>query len=92
VTISADGAIPQGRYRYFRIGGSDPREVIKLFGVRQRFARSALEVGGPGVRRIRVGYHPGNELHIVFDLTGPGAKIREIRGAGSALRVDFETP
>ncbi len=91
VVIAADGAVPQGRYKYSRLD-SPPRELIKLYGVRQPFAKTALTVGGPAVQRIRLGYHPGNELHIVLDLADPQARIREVRSVGSRLVVELEVP
>ncbi len=89
VVIVGDGSVPQGRYRYSRLS-SPPRELIRLSGVVQPFAKTALQVGGPAVDRIRFGYHPGNELHIVLDLADPRARIREVRSVASGLEVDLE--
>lgn len=88
VTLTGDGAIPTGRYRYFHLAGDAPREVVKLMGVSQGFRQSQLTVGGPGVRRIRTGFHKvqgGNEQHVVIDLLGPRWKITEVQSVGSAL-------
>ena len=90
VTLTGDGAIPTGRYRYFHLGGDAPREVVKLLGVSRSFRQNQLTVGGPGVRRIRTGFHRvqgGNEQHVVIDLLGPRWKITEVRSVGSTLEL-----
>ncbi|MCP3963815.1 MAG: PilZ domain-containing protein [bacterium] len=90
VVLTADGDIPAGRYKYFRLPGDSPREVFKLMGARQRYRESLVTVGGPGVRQIRVGYHraqDGNEIHVVLDLLGPRWKVTEVRNLGPRLEL-----
>ena len=86
--MTADGPIQTGRYKYFRIDGAEPREVIKLMGVTRGYSPSQVNVGGPGLRRIRFGYHRkpgGNELHVVLDLVGQQWMVTEVQTAGSGL-------
>lgn len=90
VVLTADGAIPTGRYEYFRLGGKSPREVVKLAGMARRFERPLVEVGGPAVRQIRTGFHRkegGNEIHVVIDLLGAEWKLTEVRNQGDRLEL-----
>ncbi len=90
VVLTADGQIPTGRFRYFRLDGGSPREVIKLMGVQQDFSKSQMTVGGPGVQRIRIGYHKaagGHETHVVLDLTEPEWSVTEVNNVGSKLEL-----
>jgi len=93
IVITADGTIPAGRYKHLRLEGENPREVIRFTGVRQRYPKSELPVGGPGVRQIRVGYHrrtEGNELHVVLDMLDQNSRVTEILNRGSKLEVMVE--
>ncbi len=93
ITISADGPIPEGRYKHFRLDQTPPREVIRLLGVKERFSRASLTVDEPGVAQIRTGYHArpeGNELHVVIDLTDPRYQIGAITLRGSRLEVEIK--
>ncbi len=85
VTLTGDGPILTGRYKYYHLSGGEPREVVKLTGLSGGFPKSQMTVGGPGVQRIRTGFHGGNELHVVLDLTGPGWQITGVESAGNAL-------
>ena len=88
VTLIADGPIPTGRYSYFRLPGTTPREVIKLLEVRHGFATSRFKVDVQGIDQIRVGYHPKpREIHIVIDLSQARWKIVEVRNLGHQLEV-----
>ncbi len=95
VVIEADGPIPSGSYRHFRLDGDSPREVIRLLGVSRQFDRSKLEVGSPTVRQIRTGFHKksaGNELHVVLDLAARGARVSDIRTVDSGLEILITGP
>ena len=93
--FTTNGSIPEKRWRHFRLSGDTPREVVRILGVNKPFDRTQIEVGGPGVRQIRLGYHKksrGNELHVVMDMSSPQAKISEVQSRGSQLVVRVEIP
>jgi hypothetical protein len=95
VVFTTDGTIPEKRWRHFRLSGDTPREVVRILGVKKPFGRTQIQVGAPGLRQIRVGYHKksrGNELHVVMDMGSPSAKISRVWSAGSQLMVRVETP
>jgi len=95
VIFTTNGSIPEKRWRHFRLSGDTPREVVRILGVNKPFDRTQIEVGGPGVRQIRLGYHKksrGNELHVVMDMSSPQAKISEVQSRGSQLVVRVEIP
>jgi len=93
--LAADGRIPEGRYRHFRLDGGNPREVVRFLGVREKFARTEIPVGEGGIERIRVGFHEkrrGNELHVVVDLANPAFEMLEVRPAGNKLELLIGQP
>jgi len=95
VVLETDGAVPEGRYRHFRLDGDSPREVIRLIRVRRGFDRRNLAVGGPAVDRIRTGYHRRGgveELHVVLDLTGAAYQLTELRAVGNRLEAVIVRP
>ena len=96
IILTADGSIPTGRYRYFRLAGGSPREVIKLIGVARDYPKSQMTIGGPGVQRIRFGFHRnagGNEQHVVLDLTGPRWAVTDVASVGNRLELTLtESP
>jgi Tfp pilus assembly protein PilZ len=95
VVLETDGAVPEGRYRHFRLGGDEPREVIRLIRVRRGFDRRNLSVGGPAVDRIRTGYHRRGgveELHVVLDLTGAAYQLTELRAVGTRIEAVIVRP
>ena len=90
ITLTADGPIPVARYHHFRLTGGATREVVKLMGVDQPYPEAQLAIGGPGVERIRIGFHKsagGNDIHVVMDLTGPRWMVTEITNVGSRLEL-----
>ena len=95
VIFTTNGVIPEKRWRHFRLGGETPREVVRILGVTRPFGESPIQVGGPGVQQIRIGYHRkngGNELHVVLDLSSPQAEIGEVRAEGEKLVVRVKSP
>ena len=90
VEIEADGAIRQGRFSYFRISGENPREVIKLKGVVQKYPQSVIPLTGSPVSRIRVGYHANKELHLVLDMLDSSTTISSVRTRGNTLEIFLE--
>ncbi len=95
VRISTDGEVREGRFRYFRLEGKSPREVIVITGVTGPFGRPAIAIDSPIVAGLRTGYHRkngGNEVHIVVDLADPEAKITACRAVGRRLEVDIQLP
>ena len=89
VVFEGDGPIPESRYHHFRLNGDPPREVIQFKGVGEEFEETNLEVGGPGVERIRTGFHKkrsGNELHVVLDMV-PGGRVTALQSLGFGLEV-----
>ena len=92
VILELDGTVPESRLRHSRLGGSEPRELIRLYGVRQGFDRQQILVDLPQIRRIRFGYHKksrGNELHIVLDMVG-NARVTEVRRSGARVAIQVE--
>ena len=90
IVIATDGAVPKARYKHSRLGGENPRELIRFSGVRMRYKDPVIPVGGPLVWQIRTGYHKkssGNELHVVIDLLDKKAKVTRLRNVGSAIEV-----
>jgi PilZ domain len=91
VVILGDGVFSPSRFDTFRLEGAAPREIVRFFGATERFPKSALAVGMRGLSQIRTGSHPdrgrGPELHVVFDLTAPKAKIMALDPVGERLVI-----
>jgi len=78
VTIVTNGSVPEGAFSHFRLEGGNPREVIRLRGVDDRYRRPSVPVSTGEVKQVRLGYHAkpeGNELHVVIDLASPRVKL-----------------
>lgn len=88
IVIETDGEIPASRYSSARLEG---RELIKLYGVKDRYGKKELAVGDRWVKGLRFGYHAGgargNEVHVVIDLASPSAKVARITSEGRRLVV-----
>ena len=78
VTIVTDGTVPAEAFSHFRLEGANPRQVIRLRGVDDRYRRASVPVSTGEVKQVRIGYHArpeGNELHVVLDLASPRVKL-----------------
>ncbi len=92
VVLQGDGEISRGRTRRFHMVGLEPREGVVLRGVRQRFKRETMKVGGPRVARIRTGFHRrsgDDELHVIFDLLDARGPRPRLNFDGAQLEVLF---
>jgi hypothetical protein len=90
VTLWANGGFLDERVVHSRIGGEQPREVVKLRGVDLPYRELVIPAGTGTLERIRTGFHPRqpvNELHVVLDLAGPGARLEKMETDGAALRL-----
>jgi uncharacterized protein (TIGR02266 family) len=93
--IAGAGPIAPAQVDHFRVGGEQPRLVVRIAGVERPYGRGTVEVGGPLVERVRTGFHPATggsragSLHVVFDLAGSGAAAT-VDTAGGRVRVRIE--
>ena len=90
VTLSLDGALPEGAWRHWRAASPPPREVLELLGARRGYPRQQVTVGSPLLEQIRFGFHPGgdgDELRVVLDLASPAVSVRRVESEGLSLRV-----
>jgi molecular chaperone DnaK len=92
VTIVTNGAVPPDAFSHFRLEGANPREVIRLRGVDDRYRRSSVAVSTAEVKQVRLGYHAkpeGNELHVVIDLTSPRVTLLRTTPVDNRLELLF---
>jgi hypothetical protein len=92
VTIVTDGTMGEGSYDIVRIREGAPRELIRIYGISRPFNPNQLDVDSPQIVRLRTGLHADGArgvLHVVADLTGPGAAITLVRAEGRRLIVTF---
>jgi len=90
ITVTADGAVVTGRYRYAQIGSGSPRLLLRMLGVQKGSHPDALTVGTDQVQRIRTGYHPAStnqDLHIVLDLASPAVVVDRVEARGNQLLI-----
>ena len=66
---------------------SPPRALIVVSGIRRAFPQPKITVGTGEARQVRIGYHGGDELHVVIDLAGPDVKVSGIDQDGQRLRI-----
>jgi molecular chaperone DnaK len=93
VILWGNGAIPASVYSQSRIDGNPPRELFRLSGIRQPFAKARIVVGTPEVLQIRTGIHPGahgNELHVVLDLAHPNVTVTQVEAGPQRLRIHLQ--
>jgi hypothetical protein len=89
VILWGNGAMRPESYKGINVD-SPPREVIQIRGIQRPFAPLRIPVGTPEVKQIRVGYHEGNELHVVIDLAGSRVKAVRIEPDGQRLRIHLQ--
>jgi type IV pilus assembly protein PilQ len=84
VDITGDGAMDS--YKAFRL--DDPaRLVVDVKGVKDRVAKSAIDVNNGAVRKVRVAQFAPDVTRIVLDLTGKTEYA--VTPAGNRLRITF---
>lgn len=91
LTIFLDGRVEEWQYSVARLA-SPPRELVRIQGVKQPFARTEIDVTSPLAERIRIGFHPelrGSELHVVVDLAGPRVVLDRSEAVGQEIRLYF---
>jgi uncharacterized protein (TIGR02266 family) len=89
IILWGNGAIRPEVYDQSHIG-DPPRELIRLTGITRPFPTARVAVGTGEVKQIRVGYHSGNELHVVIDLADPGVQVTRIEAKESHLRIHLQ--
>jgi molecular chaperone DnaK len=93
VILWGNGAIPASVYTQSRLDGNPPRELFRLSGIRQQFAKARLVVGTPEVLQIRTGLHAGgrgSELHVVLDLAHPNVTVTQVESGPHRLRIHLQ--
>jgi len=84
VDITGDGAM--GSYKAFRLNNPE-RLVIDIKGVKDRVAKSAIDVNGGAVKRVRVAQFSPEVTRIVLDLASKTAYA--VTPSRDMLRVTF---
>ncbi|MCP4664195.1 MAG: hypothetical protein GY856_53100, partial [bacterium] len=86
VTIQLDGDLAADRYQHSELGYDPLKEALTIHGIEAPY-RSQIAVGTRELQQIRIGFHPGNELKLVFDLSSREMAVAEIRNRGDRLEV-----
>ncbi len=95
VTLRLDGALDENNYSHMALGYNPQREMIKLTGIEQPYARNKIDVGSAELMQIRTGYHAkadGAELHVVFDFPSVGPEVTSVRRLGDRLEILIQKP
>ncbi len=87
VVLEGDGIIRSSNFAQFRIDSGTPRELIRFKGIRHAYPATKVAGGTPELAQIRIGYHSPDELHVVFDLTGPEIVVKSLDVSDSRLTV-----
>lgn len=90
VVLAGDGQILEERVTRQRLGGPEPRELLRIAGIVAPYEPAVIPVGTGELTRIRTGHHPGaggGELYVVFDLPGPRAGVHRLDFQPTGLRV-----
>jgi uncharacterized protein (TIGR02266 family) len=86
IVLWGNGGFPPASYTSSRMG-SPPRALIVVTGIRRPFPQPRITVGTGEARQVRIGYHGGDELHVVIDLAAPDVKVSGIVQDGQRLRI-----
>ncbi len=95
VVVATNGSVRADDVESVRLEKPEPRELIKVKGVRQAFNPTKLEAKTPELRQIRVGFHEDGaqgQLHIVLDLASPDVRVLGVRAEGVVVRVRLGRP
>jgi len=77
LTLTGNGDLDPARVRVSKIGGDEPRVVIRIAGIDEPYRTGRENVDGRYMRAIRTGMHPETgELHVVLDLTSATVAVR----------------
>ncbi len=87
VVLEGDGIIRSSNFATFRIDSGTPRELIRFKGIRRAYPSAKVAGGTPELVQIRIGYHSPDELHVVFDLTGPDVVVKSLDASGARLVI-----
>ena len=86
ITIQFSDSFSNDDFRHDPLAWAADREMVSLLGV-ENFPKSEIAVGTDELKRIRLGFHPGQELRLVFDLSKSGSSIRDLKALGSRLEI-----
>jgi hypothetical protein len=86
VIVRFDGDIAPSRYLHDKLSWAADKEMVKLLGM-ENFKQTQIAGDGTRLRQVRVGFHPGNELHLVFDLASGAVSIQGIEARGNQLVI-----
>lgn len=86
VVVQLDGIVGAGRFTHDPLAWAPDRERVKLHGF-ENFEQTQIAGRGSHVKQIRVGFHPGKELHLVFDLVTPSVTIQDVQARGNQIVV-----
>ncbi len=89
--IVTNGSLERSRLREYRLE-NPPRQVLRIAGITEPYDDHPLQVGGPLLTRVRVGFHPEMsppELHVVVDLAGAGVKLDSLKVSGADVVLRF---
>ncbi|MGE5232787.1 MAG: hypothetical protein ACM3OB_01660, partial [Acidobacteriota bacterium] len=91
VLLECDGPLNSSRFDTTRLEGTEPRQLVRLLGVRRPFDQTRIAVGVGPLKQIRIGYHAGAraELYVVLDLASSAAKAVSVEPQGNVLRIQL---
>ncbi|MDA8016764.1 MAG: PilZ domain-containing protein [Thermoanaerobaculia bacterium] len=86
VIVHLNGEIRSGQYTHDQLSWAPDREMVTLLGF-DNFEQTVIAGRGSHLQQIRVGFHPGKELRLVFDLRSDSVSIQGVQAQGSQLVV-----
>ena len=78
VTVRFDGDLEDDQFVHDPMAWTDVKEQVLLSGIVEPYAEGQVQVGSASLDRVRAGYHPGNRLHLVFDLSSNRSFISSV--------------
>lgn len=88
VVIRLDGDIRSDQYSHDKLSWAPDKEMVTLLGF-ENFEQTQIAGRGSHLRQVRVGFHPGKELRLVFDLVSDAVSIQGIQAQGNQLVVQI---
>jgi uncharacterized protein (TIGR02266 family) len=87
VVLRGEGLFLPNSYTHTPLRGGNPRELIRLRGIRRPYRGGSVAVGSPELRQVRTGYHANEELHVVLDLADGGVGQAQVVADGETLTI-----